>query len=557
MRVFRHVSLLALLLAASALGAVPADAPRLVPRVVDIQAKSDTPIPKAKDAAPGPVTPPLLTGPKNAKYLATFTVTGLSPADVVVWSVTPIAGVDIIETDCNQSLSFAGPAGEYSVKATVVTGGKKLPLENSVTLTGSPIPPVPQPPGPGPNPPGPGPNPPVPPNPDPSPSATISTFVVVEDTTKAGVWRSEILGSPEVEKFYRQLRGPRPGLIHKLYDASTVNQTEEGKKWVGAAVGKSLPYVFMLDTAGKVLKECTAPTKNPLDFIACFDLHADTPRAMGLILPEEDTPKLGLFSKDNPGGWKQFGTTPTTPIIPRAQWPKSRRLSTFLPAVYDQDGRGQCASSSACNVMEIAARIQGFEYPKLSAGDLYSRVNGGRDKGSMLEDNLKELVTNGVAPASMVPYVWNGRVSQTAAVIAERRRYRAVEAYWCPGIDAAVSASLQGFAVGVGLMWYDNFKPVDAAGWLPMKGTCSSRECPGGHAITCYGIETKADGTVGLVIRNSWSSTWGISGDCILPETLFSGHIGGFYAVRVVTDPATVTLQEKFLNPFREFALAW
>ena len=39
---------------------------------------------------------------------------------------------------------------------------------------------------------------------------------------------------------------------------------------------------------------------------------------------------------------------------------------------------------------------QGLVGPLLSPADLYDRINGGRDQGSMLEDAMAELAKNGV-----------------------------------------------------------------------------------------------------------------------------------------------------------------
>lgn len=138
-----------------------------------------------------------------------------------------------------------------------------------------------------------------------------------------------------------------------------------------------------------------------------------------------------------------------------------------------------------------------------------------------------------------MPYVWNGRKANTAAVIAERKKYRAIEAYWCPTFDAMASASLQGFTVGTGLMWFNNFKP-DSQGWLPAKGVGSA----GGHALTVYGVEVKAEGTVGVWVRNTWGSSWGSAGDCCIPESLFTGQIGGSYGPRISRWAAQSTCPE-------------
>jgi hypothetical protein len=52
---------------------------------------------------------------------------------------------------------------------------------------------------------------------------------------------------------------------------------------------------------------------------------------------------------------------------------------------------------------------------------------------------------------------------------------------------------------------------------------------------------TLSNGNVqwGIKTRNSWGTGWGINGDCIIPESLFSGKIGGFWAVRAVSSTPT------------------
>ena len=512
----RHVSCASLfaLATAAALCAAPADSPTLFPRVVDIEAK----------AKPAPSVIKLsATTPVPAGGFADITIEAGKSASVK-WRINP-APVQKAEGLPAHRLIFGGKPGQtYTVRALVVDFDAKTfdDPETEVTFAGTPIPPTPQPPGPGPNP------------PEPQPVGAVSSFVVVEDTLKAGPWRGEILGSPKVEAWYRGLQGQRSGSIHLLVDINA--PTAAGKKWADLAAGKELPYLFILDSAGVVVKESKAPITSPDAFVAAFDLHTDVPRAMGLIM---EAPKLQ---------WVEFGSTPSTPIIPRAQW-KPVKLSAFLPGVYDQDGVGQCASSACCTTFEMAARMAGKPVPKLSAGDLYSRVNGGRDRGSLLEDNLDEAMRNGIATAAKVPYIWNGRKANDAATVAERARYKVVEAYWCKDFDGMASAIQQGFAVETGLMWPGNAK-VDSSGWL--RGSGSS----GGHALNVFGLAQAADGTWGVHCRNSWTESFGLGGNCIIPESMFKGQIGGFFAVRVVTSGEPVS---RLTNPFdlREFALAW
>ncbi len=518
----RYVACLAFLAAATAIGAVPQPIP-----------KSDAPVPVKGDPV---VAEPMLTADDTAEFMAQATVKGAPVGSAIVWDVSPEDAVRIRIIKTEKSIDFGGPPGVYTVKARITKGEDiTADLRKTVTITGrkGPLPP------PGPTPPGPGPG----PQPNPTPAGTVSTFVVVEDTLKAGPWRGEILSSPAVEQYYRQLRGQRSGLIHTLVDINDPDATPEFKQYATAAAGKQLPYIFLLDATGTIVKQDSAPIKSVDEFLAFFNLAPGEERAMGCILA---APKLK---------WTEFGSTPNTPIIPRAQWPKVRKLMTFLHPVYDQYVIGQCASSCCCGVAETAAYLRGIPYPKLSAGDLYARVNGGRDNGSTLEDNIAEITANGVAPASIVPYVWDRRAPhKDAATVAARKKYRVMEAYWCPNFDSMVSAVLQGYSVGTGLMWGNNFKP-DKDGWLPTKLIGQA----GGHSIEVYGMEQRADGTIGVWIRNSWTNSWGFAGDCCIPETLFSGQITGYYAVRVVTSPTAVSAAER-INPFGvvpEFALAW
>ena len=204
-------------------------------------------------------------------------------------------------------------------------------------------------------------------------------------------------------------------------------------------------------------------------------------------------------------------------------------LEAYLPPVHDQDGRGQCNCSATCTAIEAAREIAGQSYVYLSAGDLYSQINGGRDQGSTLEDGLDCAMRSGVATAQTVPYVWDGRRHSDAKTLGERKQFRVVEAYLCPSFDHMCSALQSGFVVVEGLMWRDNFKP-DSDGWLPSRGAGGA----GGHALCGYGVSQR-NGTWGIKTRNSWGVTWGNGGNCVIPEPLFGDQITGYWAIRSVT----------------------
>lgn len=458
----------------------------------------------------------------------------LGKGDSVIWEVSPEPTKLTEHTDGTAAvLHFNGPPGSYTVTAFVVNfDAKKFTKKKlSVVIGQAPQPP----PGPGP---GPNPN----PNPQPLPGK-IARFVVVEDTTKAESWRGDILGSPKVASFYKA-----SALTHRLIDVKADGDDAAAVAFKKLAEGKPLPYLWLLDADGKILKDSKCPTEADA-FIAAFDSHTG-PRALGAKL---EAPKLK---------WEKFGESAKVPLIPRDKW-KPVNLETFLPAVYDQDGIGQCASSSACTVLEACRYMAGLPSVTLSAGDLYSRVNGGRDQGSLPEDNLDELLKNGVAPASKVPYIWNGRRYTDSATVAARKPNRIAEAYLCDSFDAMASALQQGFLTQIAIWWYDNFKP-DANGVLPPQG----RGGRGGHALMAYGLVKLPDGTWALLVRNSWGPGWGNSrdgvlgaGNCIIPESLFSFEFGSVWACRAVYQsgsnfPApklSESCAEPTRDPFRSF----
>lgn len=206
-----------------------------------------------------------------------------------------------------------------------------------------------------------------------------------------------------------------------------------------------------------------------------------------------------------------FGETPTTRLIPRDQW-QPVDFSAYVSPIKDQNGIGACNAFATINALEACRRMKGLPDVRLSPGDLYSRINGGRDQGSLPQDALKVLLQEGVATAASVPYLHWRNVINRPEVVAERKRFRFLEALWCPTFDHAASALQQGFVLDTAVWWYSS-DPVDADGWLRDVG--GGRR--GGHAIAGVGLVNRS-GRWGIKIANSWSRAWGRDGYGVLPE---------------------------------------
>lgn len=70
--------------------------------------------------------------------------------------------------------------------------------------------------------------------------------------------------------------------------------------------------------------------------------------------------------------------------------------------VTNQNGHGSCASFGGSSALAKARVLGGQPRVDLSGDYLYSLVNGGRDRGSMLDDNMEAIIKNGVCKRSTV-----------------------------------------------------------------------------------------------------------------------------------------------------------
>lgn len=228
---------------------------------------------------------------------------------------------------------------------------------------------------------------------------------------------------------------------------------------------------------------------------------------------------------------KVYGDDKDTELIPRSKW-KPVTLRQWTPKVKDQDGIGACNAFATITAMESARNVAGLPYVQLSCGYLYGSINGGSDRGSMLEDALEHMTKVGSCPTSMVGDLSWRQSSWPAGVKEAAIPFRFLEYWWCPTFDHLASAAQKGFFLNLGIMW-GNFRP-DSDGWIAPSGG------GGGHSILGCGLHER-NGKWGLEMKNSWGQ-WGMNWDgsygyAVLDENHFRGPVGGWWAVRsVVTE---------------------
>ena len=241
-----------------------------------------------------------------------------------------------------------------------------------------------------------------------------------------------------------------------------------------------------------------------------------------------------------------YGDRADTPMIPRSKWPElitamgDWQDSPFLSPIHDQDGVGQCNADATTSMAESMRLKQGLPLVMLSAADLYDQINGGQDRGSLLEDAMEAMMTNGVGTVDTCGTVW--KRGQKKASAEERKRHRFIEVFTCPTFDHFFSGLLSGFDGNTGIMWgsRDN---VDADGWLPESG-----DSAGGHSLHSYKAAMRTKGgkiKFGCGTKNSWDMAWGLDGKCVIPEERYRGPVGGWFLVRAITDEGGVVPQER------------
>lgn len=124
----------------------------------------------------------------------------------------------------------------------------------------------------------------------------------------------------------------------------------------------------------------------------------------------------------------------------------------------NQKSYGSCASYAGASAASKARVIGGQDRVDLSGDYLYSLVNGGRDRGSMLDDNMRAIMARGIASAQTVPWgqVFRNRYN-TEIADAEAKRFLGHELYAIPDEQSFATALAMRIpvvhAIHVGRRW--------------------------------------------------------------------------------------------------------
>jgi hypothetical protein len=216
----------------------------------------------------------------------------------------------------------------------------------------------------------------------------------------------------------------------------------------------------------------------------------------GLLVPEVRPLSFPAFAEAEP----ILSVAEITDILSDPERTKRREMWANGQWIKNQGSRGSCNGYAAAKALERARVIRGLEHVPLSGEFVYAGINGGRDQGSQLDDGMKWITENGVAPEALVPhqeFLWN-RVS--AAAKAEAPRFKAFECY---RVDTEIE-----LATGLAMGWVGVVAVHAGGGYMRLdsRGVRGTANGPGNHATGVDDVKI----VDGQFLFDEWGS-WGLN----------------------------------------------
>lgn len=145
--------------------------------------------------------------------------------------------------------------------------------------------------------------------------------------------------------------------------------------------------------------------------------------------------------------------------------------------IKNQRTKNSCQGFASAGTVQRARVRRGLKRVNLSGAYAYSLVNGGRDRGSMLEDGMVAC-EQGYATEETVPWdaIYPSLYNATKAK-AEAARFKAREVYAVRTEQGLFSALASGFDCVVAVHADDGFMRLDS------RGVAGGGNGPGNHAV--------------------------------------------------------------------------
>jgi C1A family cysteine protease len=225
-----------------------------------------------------------------------------------------------------------------------------------------------------------------------------------------------------------------------------------------------------------------------------------------------------------------------------APLPSSIDLSAKLGPVRDQGASGSCTGQAGAGFMDWLYNTMTQYFPQkispveFSALFLYAReriANGDfpADEGSDSRTLMWVLNTQGICPDADDPFVDTEIAQMPTSTMGSQAIPFKIGAYhrvlFDAGLETSRSVLASGYCHVIGIPVYAAIQSEQVAetGLLPIPGTTET--AIGGHEMLVYGYD---DAEQVHLVRNSWSITWGLSGNLKIPYGYYAAVGGNDYA---------------------------
>lgn len=211
-----------------------------------------------------------------------------------------------------------------------------------------------------------------------------------------------------------------------------------------------------------------------------------------------------------------------------------RKFFTASEWIFSQDTIGSCNAAAAVVALEKTRETLGRDNVKLSPEFLYGQINGGRDRGSMLDDGMKAIMEIGTCRREMVPHQEYRSSRMRPECLMDASRFRGFECYRIDNELGIATAAASNYMIIVALHAGNRFMRLDR------NGVAGSESGSGNHAVHIDDVRIR-DGQLEFDMVNSWGLRYGEEGRA---WTTWAAHYArtvrhhAFYAIRGATrDP--------------------
>ncbi len=221
--------------------------------------------------------------------------------------------------------------------------------------------------------------------------------------------------------------------------------------------------------------------------------------------------------------------------------PPSADLRSSMPPIYDQGSTSSCTGNACAAALAYARTMQGLQDFTPSRLMLYYVArelegNATADSGAQIRDAIKGAGQNGACPETEWPFDTSQittKPSDNAYQAAFKDRaigYKRVN----QDMISIRSCLADGDPIVFGFSVYQSFEgdQVAQTGIMPMP---SAKEgIVGGHAVLAVGY---SDDNECVIVRNSWSSSWGDAGYFYMPFAYITNQnlASDFWTIRLIT----------------------